>query len=519
MNPQQNSELGSNAREKNKHRLGVLIALIFFIFLAYYNVMLYNSYNYSIYDLGLAYRTLYLFITNHSLVNWPSPHLLVTAKPYTKLLYVPLSLGLLLYNSPATLLVEMGGMIALGGYAVYRIFTFMGHNSNAGILGEIVYFLFTPTYGFMAHGGNFMTFFPPLFLVGFMYLQERKYIRSLISFTLASLATSFGSLIIIAFIIVYFASTNLHPVAWGKSLKTGSGEPINLIFYKFVTSKNTVYFFTFLIIGLLLFIYEVHVYGLFGLITAARINVSSGSAVNSPNISNNFLHTLIISNESLKLKYLYDLLIPLLFIPLLTSYAVLVVPYVLFVWYANFVPYYNVAQQYPSLVSAILFISTATFLFKHFSKKNLLRVMSLIAVVSLFSFLILSPFNLQSIESGSISKNAEVTPLEKNLTSAFQRIPINSSVLIQNDMPQLMNRAQVFMPGTYNNQTVDYAVFAPFGFSQVSNLYGGYSSYWAHEFENNSSYGVFMYIQGITIYKLDYHSSPVVNITGNARNS
>ncbi len=65
------------------------------------------------------------------------------------------------------------------------------------------------------------------------------------------------------------------------------------------------------------------------------------------------------------------------------------------------------------------------------------------------------------------------------------------------------------MPGYYHNETVDYAVIIPFGFSPISDAYGGYSSYWASQFQNNLSYGVYEEIMGAIVYKLDYHNPPI----------
>ena len=108
-----------------------------------------------------------------------------------------------------------------------------------------------------------------------------------------------------------------------------------------------------------------------------------------------------------------------------------------------------------------------------------------------------------------MNQNVNITEFDNELTHGLSLIPLNSSVFIQNDLPQLMNRENVYMPGYYNNQTVNYAVIIPFGFSPTSEAYGGYSAYWAHSFQNNLSYGVYEDIAGAIIYKWHYKGYPV----------
>jgi hypothetical protein len=67
------------------------------------------------------------------------------------------------------------------------------------------------------------------------------------------------------------------------------------------------------------------------------------------------------------------------------------------------------------------------------------------------------------------------------------------------------------MPGTYDNQTVDYAVVSSLPVATVPLPdYVGFSPFWAQHFLNNSSYGIYESISSVTIFKLHYHSSPIL---------
>jgi hypothetical protein len=89
-------------------------------------------------------------------------------------------------------------------------------------------------------------------------------------------------------------------------------------------------------------------------------------------------------------------------------------------------------------------------------------------------------------------------------------IPMNASVLVQNDIVQLDNRQQVFFPGYYNNEEVDYAVFAPAGVNGINNGYNGFSPSIGNSFANNYSYGLYVRLGNVEIYKLHYVGSPVM---------
>jgi hypothetical protein len=68
-----------------------------------------------------------------------------------------------------------------------------------------------------------------------------------------------------------------------------------------------------------------------------------------------------------------------------------------------------------------------------------------------------------------------------------------------------------YMPGSYDNQTVDYAVISPLPVASVPLPdYLGFSSFWAQHFLENSSYGIYESIASVTIFKLNYHSAPIL---------
>ena len=111
--------------------------------------------------------------------------------------------------------------------------------------------------------------------------------------------------------------------------------------------------------------------------------------------------------------------------------------------------------------------------------------------------------------SGRLGTQLGDSAVIANINHAYSLIPVHSSVFIQNDMPQLMNRDKVYIDGYYANQTVDYAVMNPLALNNIMTAFGGFSLYWANHFAGNNSYGVYESMQGLIVYKLGYTGSPV----------
>ena len=142
-------------------------------------------------------------------------------------------------------------------------------------------------------------------------------------------------------------------------------------------------------------------------------------------------------------------------------------------------------------------------------KKLLNALLILMVLSSAVSFSIFSPFSVSNVTSGKLGTQLGDSSAIANINHAYSLIPVHSSVFIQNDMPQLMNRDKVYIDGYYANQTVDYAVMNPLTLNNIMTAFGGFSLYWANHFAGNNSYGVYESMQGMIVYKLGYTGSPV----------
>ena len=498
-----------------KRFLGIIVPLIFLVVMSWYNYLMVQSYNYAIFDLGLSYRLMYLFAYKHTIIVYGTD-IVFSPDPFGKFIFIPLSLALYFYNNIfASLLIQII-IIASGGYAVFRI---AYHKTGSLLLSltiELAYFLYPQTYGFMAHGGNYQVLIEGLILVGYMFYIQNKRIFSFTAFALASLTNVWAPLVVFGFILLDLAVR--HNLFHLRNLK----NIMIKIDIKQIFCINLNKQFVFLVI---LFIFDASIFlqtlyfagGINSLISSSRI--PTGTVISSLTGQNIIFNRIFLQNSELKLTFFSRIMSPVLFIPLLTPYFILILLFFLVSWQSGNSVYLNILQQYPYLFASFVFIGTIHFFEKMTSKSQNLRAAEKIAVLvlvsSLISFSLYSPFNISNFQNDTVQQNMHISDFDKSLTYGLSLIPLNASVFIQNDLPLLMNRAEVYMPGYYHNETVDYAVIIPFGFSPTSDAYGGYSSYWASQFQNNSSYGVYEEINGAIIYKLDYSSMPLYYIPVN----
>ena len=480
----------------------VIPAILFIILMGYFNLLLYNSFQYTQFDLGVGYRTLYNFHVSYHLYNWPNP-IIETPQTFSKLIYIPLSFTLYIYNSPLTLLFDQIILIAIGGTAVFYISKQLTGNLLFSVIIEIVYFLYPSTYGFMTQGGNLMVFFEPLLLIGYyFYIRNRNVIAS-VFIVLASITNSMAPLILVVLFAVPYINKLL---IFLKNLIRFRGK--TAIHINLTIVKGQAWHLMFFIIPILFFLMSIKLYGISTLFAASRLgNIST---VVSP--SSGSIFQSITENFSSKLSFLNTVMEPLLYLPFLSIYSFPILVYFLFSWYSNQTIYFDIlTRQYPYLFAGFLFISLIqVFRSLLHNPRAAKKIAILLIISSLVSFALLSPFSVGNFQAGNINNETTVTPLEKNLTTAFRLIPIDASVLVQNNIVQLNNRQQLYFPGYYDNELVQYAVFAPSSQNGLQSPNSGFSPSLGNLFANNVSYGLYVRLGNVEIYKLHFVGSPVM---------
>ncbi|MCI4358732.1 MAG: DUF2079 domain-containing protein [Thermoplasmata archaeon] len=111
-----------------------------------------------------------------------------------------------------------------------------------------------------------------------------------------------------------------------------------------------------------------------------------------------------------------------------------------------------------------------------------------------------------------------ITPLDQALWDMVQRVPENASVLIQENMPVLTNRAVWFEPGSYHGEAVQFALTDPasFWFDYPPPLFiGPYTTRmitWVNDLLQNGSYAIVEEYEGAMLLERG-HPSGLVSFT------
>ena len=222
-----------------------------------------------------------------------------------------------------------------------------------------------------------------------------------------------------------------------------------------------------------------------------------------------------------KFLYLIMLLAPLLFMPLLSSYISLTVPWLLFMFLLNYSPYYQIGYQYSLLIIPFVYLSSIQGIgrIRSTSLKNINveKVLMLSTFVFLLVSLTLIQFQLFNFGKANSAQNV------------FSLIPEDASILVTNNLfPHVSNRLEAWV--------------MPFGYDEpYPTYYTGISEVWkdyAHKILNEKdpefvlldlntegsrnlkmlvsellakkSYGTYAYVDGILLLKSNFTGVPSI---------
>ena len=488
--------------------ISLIITVVSSVLIGWFFLTLYNGFNFYVVDLGLNYHELFLFYHTHILAGWP--YQIPRTSSNGNLIYVILSPLILFYNSPAAFVVFESVWIYIGSYFLFRIAREETGSVGWAFLLQFIYILFPSNYGMITNGPEFEIMLSTFLLMSYYFFRRGNYYTSALIGLLGA-TTSFVSPVIIAllFAIEDFRSEGYSYRFSKRVLRRKNKTQENL-------PPQYKYSMLILIVGLvgvmiLILITTPVLPNLFNF----YLNRTGTTQVTTPtgSFAYHFLRNFTM-NGSVKLSYLYGALSGFLFLPLISPYAILIIPFFIVIFYGNFSPYYDVLSHYNFLFSAFLFLGLVYNIRKiRWDKSGMRKFMIVLILAMLLSFLLYSPFSVSNMENGTIHSELNVTQVDNYLNTAFAGIPDNASVFSQKAFPQLTNRMFFYMPGSYDNQTVDYAVITPLPVASLPlQDYVGFSSFWAQHFLENSSYGIYESISSVTIFKLNYHSRPILFI-------
>lgn len=481
--------------------LAILIATVFAIIFCYISIMRYLSLTENVLDLGVNAELLYGVLRGGLFATPSNPYPIA----FAKLIYIPLGVIYYAYSKEWILLIYQNIFLSLSPIALYFIGKQSGLTKRMSIIVEILFFLYYPFSGVYWFDFHMMAFFPTPFLFGiFMY---RKNSRMWIPLLFIAAITDYMAPIIVGWFLI---------IEIGKKLKNQES------FRKL--SPELFSILILFIIFLLPTLYTMHPY-----------------YSNYLNVQNNIG---LYLTPTLKYDFVLRVLLPLLFIPLAgIEYFSMIIPFAAFVLFNNYAPYQSLLFfQYPALYTPIVMFSLIVGLSriehslknsksKFLSMKGLKIITAYLLVINILFFSFYTPIG--DMYTGTIDKNT----LEPQLTGANQYydiaakmapkpydsaifammsyVPAGSSVLVQGNLPELMQNHVAYMGICKGNPAPQYILNDPYNYQFYNALpvaspginftFIGASNHYML----NYNYGLYSSYEGATLYELNYSGQPV----------
>ena len=440
---------GIEAEGKAKIRKSLLKYAIFPAFIIYssiwaYVVLLrYYSFNADVFDLGLASGALYSVFHGGIVATAADPR----PFPFSKMFILVLAPFYYFFPNPAWLPVFQSIWIGLGIFPLYYIARIAIRDEKYAAVIAMTYLLYYPLSGVNWFDFHFMAMFPSFFLIGFALRLSGRNKLSMLAMAFAAISDYLVPLILV-FYAIYIILDPKSSVSRNKR-------------FPYVFGILTIAMFVFL--GAILYS---------GRLIPLDYTGLSGASY-SPIYKSTFL---------LKAEYVGQMQLPSLFISFISPESlIMTIPYYTLAFVNNYQPYLSTMYfQYPALTAPITFIAFALGIARikdnvnlRFKRRSVRGTWKVLAVTALFFNLALfslytpvgelytSSYSNQRIASilagNDFSYNAvssiQIQPYDSDLMNAVHMVPIGSSVLIQNNMPELVAGYNWTLPDFYVNGT------------------------------------------------------------------
>ncbi len=469
----------------------VLILIAFFT--AIWSAVIVQKYyamNSTVFDLGVSSDMMYQFIHGPSIIRQFESG----SVAMNKLIYIPMALFYNIDPNPLGLEIFQAVWLSLGALPVYLIARRKTSSRFFPFAASLLYLLYFPLGGSYYFDFHFIAIFPTFFLFGFYFYIAGK-LKTSIAFMFLAIISDF----LIPVIMVFFA------------------------IYVFIFDRRTKRFYPAILtaISVLIFTMTIAYFGIHYLLPYAG-SITSGNSAAGQGVSYNIL------------SYILDLSFPYGFIQFLSPETMIMsIPYFALVFFNHYFAYYSpVLYQYPALVAPIIavsFIYGYKRLEKIFNKRYLKAMVACVIVISMVSFLLFTPpgnyatnDNSSPLISGAnsifinyyaVQDNREM-PYDHSLFRMMDLIPEGSTVIIQNNMPQITNGYDWYLPANLSlNFRPEYILTDPYNIwfynTSISPGYVSNMEYYVNYYISTGMYGIYAEAQGCMLLEYGYHGAPL----------
>ena len=486
----------------------ILGVVIYSIVYSYITVAKYNAYNATIFDLGFNANLLYSVFHGGVSLNPSSLYFINTGK----MIYLVLAPFYNIYPHEQVLLIFQSVWIALGSIPLYFLARKKLGDGLVSVAIGITWLLYYPMAGVNWFDFHFMAMFPTFFLFGIAALEYGRKKLSLIFLILAIISD-----FLIPLVMILFAITLIYKRRRSKEKVVVDFLVISLIAIS---------------VGILLITNITH-----------GLSYTTGYAYNNAtNVS------IFSSNYDQIALYFLRILLPIGFLSFLApEYLALLLPFLALVSVSHYRPYVDTMFiQYPSLTAPIVFVAGVAGLQKikklkkiplNTFKTGMRRFATFVLIFNIILALFLTPAgnmvtnssydsyvgNSISGTNGIYNTNSQISQqtYDHYINEMISMIPLGSTVLAQNNLPQLSQGNNVIMPAAVlvNGSTVkpDYVLVDPYN-SFFSNPVFPSESHSANAMNafnklfKSGNYGILAEASGITLLEKGYIGKPIMYI-------
>ena len=467
----------------------------------------YASFNLHIFDLGVDFAAPYLTSQGHFQFE---------PQAWIYLVYVPIFAA---FPSPFTMVAVEVLLEAVSGLGVFLVACEVLQDAWKAYLIATMYLFFYAFAGAPFFPGHYEVLFSFFFSFGY-YFHLRSYKAlsavflslSAISSLLAAVTVLFVFLVIVGPEGLASAKSGLRAI-WRllrRNADLASGAGTSVVAGAIAT------------LG----------FGVTGIVSAGHISQAGQGGI----VSGMFV------NDPLKMAYFLFLLVPFGSSIFRSRLSIALLPFIFLIVVSPFDHYAMFYYQYSYDVGALLFIAFIDSLSgsppqagqatragrirrlnRDSSNTRILRAGVVLIVLGAF-ILPIGPMNhLLGLESDSLpfwdvglGNVTDVTPYDHALADMINQIPLTSTVLGQETMPQICNRAHYYEPGSYDGEAVNYVVTDPqsWSFSFIPpSFIGPFNSsmeHWFNYIYSNGTYGIKDEYQGAILLERGYSGPPAL---------
>lgn len=480
--------------------------VLYSVIYSFITVAKFNTYNASIFDLGVNAQLLYGVFHGGVSIFPGSQGFINTGK----MIYLVLAPFYNIYPHEQVLLIFQSVWIALGALPIYFLANRRLHDGFVSVALSFVWLLYYPMAGVNWFDFHFMALFPTFFLIGLAFLEYDKK-KAAFVFLALSVTTDF----LIPLVMILFGLMLLY-----RNYRDGERIRKNRLALSLIIISLAILAMTNILYGL---------------------NYTTSYAYNSATQ----LAVFRTSNWNIAL-YFVRILLPLGFISILApEYMILLIPFLLLATYSHYSPYTGTMfYQYPALTAPIVFISAVkgganlgSLVKAGRWKFSLKKFVSVILIFNFILALFLTPAgNLVTSgihgssagyyvtgSAGSYQTNNVISAhsYDKAISEMISMMPSGSTVLAQNNLPQVAQGNTLVMPShilenlseAHYPQYVLVDPYNPFftnavfpGSSQNLNAMNAFNLLF-----KTGEYGIYGEANGIILLKLHYRSAPLLD--------